>query len=96
MTAAEPFFRMMGKRIHFCGGPGNGQAAKVGGGMLGTHVHILQPHTAAATSALRHSTARLCAVVSQSSSIKHFQFRCLDARDTLEPAGAGGVDTCSD
>ncbi|KAK9843511.1 hypothetical protein WJX81_006816 [Elliptochloris bilobata] len=29
VTAAEPYLRLMGKRIHFCGGPGNGQAAKV-------------------------------------------------------------------
>lgn len=27
--AAEPYLRLMGKRVHYCGGPGNGQAAKV-------------------------------------------------------------------
>lgn len=29
MAAAEPYLRLMGKRVHYCGGPGNGQAAKV-------------------------------------------------------------------
>ncbi len=29
MAAAEPYLRAMGKRVHYCGGPGSGQAAKV-------------------------------------------------------------------
>ena len=46
MAAAEPFFHMMGKRIHFCGGPGNGQAAKVGCGAPGNPADMLRPQTA--------------------------------------------------
>lgn len=29
VAAAEPYLRAMGKRVHYCGGPGSGQAAKV-------------------------------------------------------------------
>lgn len=42
VAAAEPFFHMMGKRVHFCGGPGNGQAAKVPSGAHGNPVNMLR------------------------------------------------------
>ena len=46
MAAAEPFFHMMGKRVHFCGGPGNGQAAKVRSGAPGASADMLRSQTA--------------------------------------------------
>ncbi len=45
MAAAEPYLRAMGKRVHYCGGPGSGQAAKVlprpaaGGGVPSRALH---------------------------------------------------------